>query len=70
MLWIDAGLGDWICHRRTSIESTAGTRELALHALIMTEAGIPALPGLFVEVSAGVLAATLAGCIKPSRSAC
>src|SRR5947209_6699325 len=59
-LWVGAGLGDWICHRRTNIETTAGTEESVIHALQMTEGGIPAVLGLFLEVNAGVLAATLA----------
>jgi hypothetical protein len=58
-LWIGAGLGDWICHRRTRIEETAGLKESAIHALMMTEAGVPAIAGLFLEVNAGVLALTL-----------
>jgi hypothetical protein len=58
--WIGAGLADWACHRRSDIEHTAGTRESAIHAAMMTEAGIPALLGLLFEVNAGVLASTLA----------
>ena len=50
--------GDWWCHRRTDIEHTAGPTESAIHALMMAEAGVPALRGLFCEVNAGVLAAT------------
>jgi hypothetical protein len=59
-LWIGAGFADWACHRRTSIETTAGVQESAVHALMMTEAGIPSTLGLFLEVNAGVLAMTLA----------
>lgn len=59
-LWAGAGLADWLCHRRASIETTAGPQESAIHALMMTEAGIPATLGLFLEVNAGVLATTLA----------
>jgi hypothetical protein len=58
-LWIGAGLGDWICHRRTSIETTSGVKESAIHALMMAEAGVPATLGLFLEINAGVLAATI-----------
>src|SRR5437763_487955 len=58
-LWVGAGLADWVCHRRTSIETTAGTQESVIHILQMTQAGIPAVLGLFLEVNAGVLAATL-----------
>jgi hypothetical protein len=59
-LWIGAGLADWMCHRRTSIETTAGVEESAIHALMMTEAGIPSTAGLFLEVNAGVIAMILA----------
>jgi hypothetical protein len=59
-VWVGAGLADWSCHRRTRIEATAGIEESLIHALMMTEAGVPALLGLFFEVNAGVLAATLA----------
>jgi hypothetical protein len=58
--WLGAGLADWACHRATDIEHTAGRRESVIHAAMMTQAGIPALLGLLVEVNAGVLATTLA----------
>jgi hypothetical protein len=58
-LWVGAGLADWACHRRTNIETSAGTHESAIHAMMMSEAGVPALMGLFLEVNAGVLLATL-----------
>jgi hypothetical protein len=58
-LWIVAGLADWWCHRRSDIEHTAGTRESAVHALMMSEASVPTLLGLFFEVNAGLLAVTL-----------
>ena len=58
-LWIAAGLADWWCHRRSDIEHTAGTRESAIHALMMSEACVPTLLGLFFEINAGVLAITL-----------
>jgi hypothetical protein len=59
-LWMGAGLADWWRHRKTSIETTAGTHESVIHALQMSEGGVPALLGLFLEVNAGVLAATYA----------
>lgn len=58
-LWIGAGLADWDRHRRTDIERTAGTHESAIHALMMAEAGMPALLGLFFEINAGVLLTVL-----------
>ena len=59
-IWIGAGLADWWCHRRTTIERTAGTTESAIHSAMMAEAGVPAMLGLFCEVNAGVLGLTYA----------
>ena len=52
-LWLGAGLADWHRHKQTRIEDTAGTRESMIHALMMTEAGIPVTLGLFCEVNPG-----------------
>jgi hypothetical protein len=59
-MWIGAGLADWWCHRRTDIEHTAGTTESIIHNAMMSEAGLPALLGLFLEVNAGMLGLTYA----------
>jgi hypothetical protein len=59
-LWLGAGLADWACHKRTDIEHTAGLEESVIHALMMSEAGVPASLGLFFEVNSGLLALTLA----------
>lgn len=59
-VWAGAGLADWWCHRRTDIARTAGAKESAIHLLMMAEAGVPTMLGLFCEVDAGVLAATYA----------
>lgn len=59
-LWMGAGLADWWMHRRTDIEHTSGTRESAIHALMMTEAGAPTMLGLFFQPNAGVLSAAAA----------
>jgi hypothetical protein len=59
-IWIGAGLADWWCHRRTDIERTAGTAESLIHSAMMTQAGLPMLLGLFLEVNAGVLRLTYA----------
>jgi len=59
-IWIGAGIADWLCHRRTDIEHTAGTTESAIHAAMMLEGGLPALLGLFCEVNAGMLRLTYA----------
>src|SRR3954454_3518804 len=54
-VWAGAGLADWWCHRRTDIAATAGAKESAIHALMMAEAGVPTMLGLFCEANAGVL---------------
>lgn len=59
-VWLGAGMADWWCHRRTDIEHTAGATESAIHAAMMSEAGIPTVLGLFFEVNAGLLALTYA----------
>lgn len=50
-LWFVPAVGDWIMHRRTRIEDTTGPRESALHALMMTEAGIPVAMGLLARAA-------------------
>jgi hypothetical protein len=42
-------------YRRTRIEHTSGTKESAVHALMMTEAGVPVLIGLLARVNPLVL---------------
>ena len=54
-LWLASGLADWYQHRKTHIERTAGAHESVVHLLMLAEAGVPALAGLFLEVNAGVL---------------
>ena len=54
-LWVVTGLLDYIWHRKTSIETTSGVTESAIHALMMTEAGLPMVLGLFLEINAGVI---------------
>ena len=39
--WFVPGLADWVMHRRSRIEDTSGTKESLIHALMMTEVGIP-----------------------------
>jgi hypothetical protein len=68
-LWLGAGVLDWFQHRKTHIEHTSGARESAIHALMLSEAGLPALLGLFLEVNAGVLLTALAGLIAHEATA-
>lgn len=54
-LWVVPGLADWRLHRATGIEHTSGVRESAVHALMMTEAGVPVVLGLTARVNPLVL---------------
>ncbi|MEU1072996.1 MULTISPECIES: diguanylate cyclase [unclassified Streptomyces] len=54
-LWVVPGLADWWMHRRTRIEDTSGVRESAVHALMMTEAGVPVTIGLLAKINPLVL---------------
>jgi hypothetical protein len=55
-LWLLAGMADYVCHRRTSIEDTSGTRENALHVVQACQIGVALLAGLFLEINALVMA--------------
>ncbi|MGP4048247.1 diguanylate cyclase [Streptomyces sp. 2A115] len=54
-LWVVPAVADWWMHRRTRIEHTTGTKESVVHALMMTEAGIPVAMGLLARVNPLVL---------------
>jgi hypothetical protein len=58
-LWILAGLADWWCHRRTSIETTTGLRESALHLFLFLQMGMGVAVALLLQINLltlGVLA--------------
>jgi len=59
-VWFIAGFADWICHRATSIETTSGVKESAIHALMFVEVGLILLPGLFLEINSLVIALAIA----------
>lgn len=59
--WFVPGLADWVMHRRTRIEDTSGTKESLIHALMMTEVGIPIALTLRYEVNPLLLAVQLGG---------
>jgi hypothetical protein len=59
--WFAPGLADWVMHRRTRIEDTAGTKESLIHSLMMTEVGIPIALTLRYEVNPLLLSVQLAG---------
>ncbi len=55
-LWTIPGFGDYLCHRRSKIESTSGTQESITHSLMMTSIGMPAVLALLFETNALTLA--------------
>lgn len=55
-LWLIAGFADWLCHRASHIEKTAGVKESALHLLQFAEIGLGLLAALFLEINAGIIA--------------
>lgn len=54
-LWVLAALADYWCHRCSAIERTSGLPETLIHFLLLTEAGLAVLAGLFLEINATVL---------------
>ncbi|GIL39867.1 hypothetical protein [Roseiterribacter gracilis] len=62
-LWVAVGFADYLCHRASSIETTAGPKESWLHLAGLTELGIPLLLAMFFEINALVLAVMIAGLI-------
>jgi hypothetical protein len=59
-LWLAAGFADWLCHRRSHIESTTGAKESIMHLIMFAEVGVGLLAGLLLEVNAGVIALIIA----------
>lgn len=55
-LWVMAALADYGCHRMSAIERTSGLKETGIHFLLLAEAGVAVLAGLFLEITATVLA--------------
>jgi hypothetical protein len=62
-IWAIPGFADYLCHRKTKIETTSGTHESLTHALMMTSIGIPSLMALLLEINASTLVALLSGCL-------
>lgn len=60
-LWLAAGGADWLCHRRTEIERTAGPRESVFHVALFAEIAVPVLLALWYEINALLLAVMAAG---------
>jgi hypothetical protein len=55
-LWLLAGCGDWLCHRRSHIERSAGPRESALHLLLYLLIAVPVALGLCLSINSMLLA--------------
>jgi hypothetical protein len=51
-LWLAAGGADWLCHRRSRIEETSGTRESWLHVVAYFEIALPVVAALFLQLNA------------------
>ena len=62
-LWMLAGLTDYVLHKRTRIEDTAGIKESVLHALQLGEAGLPVLLALLLEINALIMLIMLIGLV-------
>ncbi|WP_110877707.1 diguanylate cyclase [Franconibacter helveticus] len=54
-VWLLAGISDWLCHRKTNIETTTGTKETFIHILMFIEVGVPLLAAIFMEVNALII---------------
>ena len=59
--WFVPGLADWVMHRRTRIEDTAGTKESLIHSLMMAEVGLPIALTLRYEINPLLLTVQLGG---------
>lgn len=68
-LWLLAGFSDWLCHRRSNISETSGAKESALHLLMLAEAAVPLLAGLFFEINALIIAIMIAAFIAHEATA-
>ena len=59
-LWILLGFVDYLCHRRTKIETTSGLTESLIHWILLSLIGVPMLLGLFFNISALVILTMIA----------
>jgi hypothetical protein len=62
-LWLLSGVADYVCHARSDIAHTSGTRESALHLLQTAEIGLPVLVFLFLSTNALTLSLMTAGVV-------
>lgn len=50
--WVIPGYGDYLCHKRSKIETTSGTLESITHSLMMGSIAVPTLLSLLFEINA------------------
>ena len=60
-LWLLAGFGDWLFHRKAQISKNAGVIESILHQLMLAEVGLPLVAGLFLQINALLIGIMIAG---------
>lgn len=68
-LWLAAGFADYLCHRASRIETTAGYKESLIHLLMFAEVAVPMLAAIFLEINALVIALMMAGFIAHQLTA-
>src|SRR5690348_5087032 len=68
-MWVVPGALDHLCHRRTKIETASGLEESLIHALMMSETGVPILLGLLFEINAGLIALMIAAYLAHEATA-
>jgi len=68
-VWLVPGFLDYLWHRDTRIETTSGTLESVIHALMMTQVGVSLFAGLLLEINAGVIAFLLANSLLHEATA-
>jgi len=68
-VWFAAGLADYLCHRASDIEHTAGPKESLLHLLMFAEVAVPLLICLFFEINALVFAVMIVAFIAHEATA-
>ena len=54
-MWVAAGFVDWVFHKKSDIEHTAGIKESLIHLLMFAEVGIPLLAALFLDINAIII---------------
>jgi hypothetical protein len=54
-LWLSAGIADWLRHRRPHVDSNEAKTGSTLHLLRVTEATLPVVAGLFLEITSPIL---------------